>query len=422
MSTFLFFLHSALLLVFGVILSFAFSGIKLGKKSTAIALIFAAASGALQLLLMLISGEDIVWKLYPVITHVPLGVLMYKYYKKRISTIAAAITSAYLCCQPAKWTGLFIGYISKNEFLDQITRILVLILTGFVVLRYLAPVISKIFDKKTKDIVIFGMTPVIYYIFDYAMGVYTNLWSGKNQVSSEFLPFFICIVFFIFCFVYYREYERKADAERREQIIKLSIEQQSKEIENIKKSNHETRLLRHDMRHLLNALAMSIENEDKETALNLISNYVTQLDAAAVHRYCDNDAVNYVLSDFESKCKSAETKFDAAVEVSRLAVDEVILSSMISNALDNALNAVMELPPWKRKISLMLRSFDNKLLLSVENPFRTAPVIVDGQPVSKKEGHGYGTKSIRYLADRLGGKTQFSVQDGKFVVRVIIIL
>ncbi len=103
------------------------------------------------------------------------------------------------------------------------------------------------------------MIPFTYYLFEYILGVYTSLYIGKDNVSSEFLPFMMCIMFFVFCFIYYREFKQKADTERRENLIKISISQQAKEIENIKKSNHETRILRHDMRHLLNAIAMSIE-------------------------------------------------------------------------------------------------------------------------------------------------------------------
>ena len=87
-----------------------------------------------------------------------------------------------------------------------------------------------------------------------------------------------------------------------------------------------------------------------------------------------------------------------------------MFSAILSNALDHALDAQKELPQERRSVRLMLKTSGGKLLLSVENPIAAAPCFADGLPVSKKKGHGYGTQSIRYMTERLGGKWQFSVK------------
>ena len=97
-----------------------------------------------------------------------------------------------------------------------------------------------------------------------------------------------------------------------------------------------------------------------------------------------------------------------------------MFSSILSNALDNALDAQKELPQESRSVRLMLKTSGEKLLLSVENPIAAAPRFADGLPVSKKERHGYGTQSIRYMTERLGGKWQFSVKESTFILKVII--
>ena len=174
------------------------------------------------------------------------------------------------------------------------------------------------------------------------------------------------------------------------------------------------------MRLLLNNLALSIEQEDKETSLKLISGYVSNVDAASLHRYCGNDTINYVLTNFEQKCHDSEVKFVTTVSLDELKIDEILFSSILSNALDNALNAQLELPPVNREIKLLLKISNGKLLLSVSNPFRKAPAFANGLPLTDKKGHGYGTQSIRYMTERLGGKCQFILQNDKFILRVII--
>ena len=267
---------------------------------------------------------------------------------------------------------------------------------------------------------IFSSVPLVYYVFDYVVGVYTELWVSNNRIAAEFLPFFLCVFFMIFCVVYYKEYEKKADADRREQIVSITVQQQAQEIAAIKKSTLETALLRHDMRLLLGNLALSIEQNDRENSLKMISGFITQVEAASLHRYCQNDTVNYILTNFENRCRESEVEFNVTVEIGDLSVDEILFSSIISNALDNALNAQEKLPEEGRQIKLMLKDSDGKLLLSVKNPVKEEPVFIDGLPVSDRKGHGYGTQSIRYMTERLGGKSQFTVQNNMFILRVIL--
>ena len=100
--------------------------------------------------------------------------------------------------------------------------------------------------------------------------------------------------------------------------------------------------------------------------------------------------------------------------------DEVMLLGIISNAMDNAINAQKGLSPEKRVIHLMLKTSEKRLLFSVRNSFAEAPEFVDGMPVSRRKGHGYGTQSICLLAEHLGGRCRFSVDKGMFVTRVIL--
>ena len=108
------------------------------------------------------------------------------------------------------------------------------------------------------------------------------------------------------------------------------------------------------------------------------------------------------------------------MDIPEIALDEVMFSAILSNALDNALNAQMDLPSSERKVNLMLKDAGRKLLLSVENPYEKEPIFSDGIPVSKRPDHGYGTQSIRYVTERLGGKCQFSAKNGIFALQVVI--
>ena len=55
-----------------------------------------------------------------------------------------------------------------------------------------------------------------------------------------------------------------------------------------------------------------------------------------------------------------------------------------------------------------------------ENTYAEAPVLSGGMPQAKKQGHGFGTQSIRYVAEKLKGHCQFTLEDDLFVLRVIL--
>ena len=420
METLLYYLHYGLLLLFGLVLSAAFSGVRLSKRSCAVFGALFLLCGMGQLGLFLVFHEDLVWKLYPLIVHLPTVLVLTLVFRKRISTTLAAVASAYLCCQPARWFGILVLALTGNPLLDLIVRVLVLVLTAVICLIFLSPSVSHIYNRNGRWVWIFGIIPLVYYAFDYAAGIYSDLWAQHRAVAAEFLPFFLCLGHMLFCLLYHREFIQTADAERKEQLIRVTAEQQAKEIEAIRRGDYELRLLRHDLRLLLNSLSMCIEEGDKETARTLIAGLTDKVDASSVKRWCGNDALNYLLSDYAAQCREQGTEFSAQVELTGELPDPVILCTILANGLDNALNAQKALPDGKRSIKLMLKTSGGKTLLSIKNPYLRKPSFVDGSPVSHRPGHGYGTQSIRYAAEQLGGKAQFTLEEDRFVLRVMI--
>ena len=68
----------------------------------------------------------------------------------------------------------------------------------------------------------------------------------------------------------------------------------------------------------------------------------------------------------------------------------------------------------------MLKKRNNKILLSIKNPYDIEPIFLNEMPISKDIGHGYGTQSIVYLTNKLQGNYQFTTEDGYFILRIVI--
>lgn len=96
------------------------------------------------------------------------------------------------------------------------------------------------------------------------------------------------------------------------------------------------------------------------------------------------------------------------------------MTAILSNALENAIHAVLKLPEARRKIKLDMRLNEEKLLISLKNTYADKPEFMNGLPYTSEAGHGFGTKSIWYVAEKLNGSCQFSVTDTYFILRVIL--
>jgi len=420
MEQLLFYSHYALLLGFGVVVSFAFAGVAANKPNFLRMAATAALCGALQMAVFVALGEKAVWQWYPVITHLPIILSLRFALGKRFLGAVTATALAYLCCQPAKWFGLATLAVTASPQTELLVRIVGLLVTAGVVLKCFAAPIAHIYSCGSQSSWVFGVIPVVYYLFDYTVGIYSTLWAQNHQLSVEFLPFFLCIGHLIFCAVYYREYELKNEAERKENLLRITVEQQAKEVEMIRRSEAEIRLLRHDIRLFLNSLSTCIEQSDHETARKMISGFFERAEASSLKHYCSNDTLNYLLSDYAAQCREKGVQFHQAIELTTPVPDEILFASIVANALDNALNAQKELAQEERVIRLMLKSSNGKILLSVKNPCREAPLFQDGLPLATRKNHGNGTRSILYAIEKMGGNCQFRVEDGWFIVRVVV--
>lgn len=417
----LFFIHGTLLLLFGVYLSGAFAGIRFNiPRNVKLFLAICAVCGTLQIASCILFDVAVVWKLYPLSTHLPLILFLCIIYHKRLITSLASVFTTYLFCQPANWFGVLTFYITKSESAKYLVRICFLAIVAFITLIYLAPYFSRIYNKDTRSVCIFGMIPFIYYVFDYSTMIYTDLWVSNNRIVAEFLPFFLGIIYMVFGIIYCSENEEKVIAQHKAELIQISAEQQNKEIETIQHNEKEIRILHHDMRLFLSSLTVCLEQGDTDKAKEMLASYTSHIENTRMQHFCNIDTLNYVLSDFAAKCKLNSVEFIHRVELAELKVDINMFASILSNSLDNALNAQKNLAESSRKVNLLLKTSNGKLLLSVENPISKKPIFENGLPVSNKEGHGYGTQSICYMTERLNGKYQFSVQANTFITKIII--
>ncbi len=142
-------------------------------------------------------------------------------------------------------------------------------------------------------------------------------------------------------------------------------------------------------------------------------------------RYCDNPAVNGVLSSYmtEAGLQKIPVTIQADIPV-KLRVPDWELAVVIGNLLDNAIRACGELPESKpRHVSITSKQNGGQILIEIRNSCRQDVVFhaETGLPVSNRgKDHGIGMQSVAYFMEKYSGIFDCGMDGGEFFARILI--
>lgn len=413
--------HYSVILLFGIFLTAAFLGIRRNRKNIWKLLCIAGVLGIINGVCFAVWGEEVTEGIYPFIIHLPLIFCFKLVYRCKLVSSALAVFVSYMCCQISNWIGLFFLNITQQQWVYYIVRIVVNIGALILLVVYASTAVAELLKKTTKDIIIFGLIPFVYYLYDYAVTVYTKLFYSAGAVVTEFLGFMLCVFYVLFLVIYFKQYEERMKAEQQNKIMELQCVQAERQVEVMKRSEYAVSILRHDMRHFLSDIAGFVENGEQERTLNYIHDVIAAVDHTIAKKYCGNKIVNMIVSSFEERFAKQDIVFHCDIQIPEtLAIADSDISAILSNALENAVHAVLKLEPQHRRIELGMHSYNNKLLISIKNTYGEKPEFVDGLPQAKEDGHGFGVQSIRYVTERRKGNCQFTADEEYFILQIVL--
>ena len=200
----------------------------------------------------------------------------------------------------------------------------------------------------------------------------------------------------------------------------LSMQQQR--YESLKAAIEEARQARHDLRHQLCQLAALAEEGNLEKIKAYLSGAVSRIPSLEMH-FCENRAADGVVGYYCALAKRENIPYSVQIDLPEcLPVDEINLCLVLSNLLENALEASLRTAPARRRIELTAYLHGNSLaLIQVENTYDG--VIREKGGVfqsSKRKGDGVGLQSVRHIAEKSGGVSTVTYQDGLFCVKVML--
>lgn len=200
----------------------------------------------------------------------------------------------------------------------------------------------------------------------------------------------------------------------------LSMQQQR--YESLKTAIEEARRARHDMRHQLNhisVLAEAGELEDLKSYLAKTVSRIPNLDMC----FCENRTADSVVGYYCALAKREDIPFRTKLDLPEsLPIDEVDMCLILSNLLENALEASLRTAPARRQIEITAYVHAKRLLLiEVVNAFDGKVNEKNGVFLSsKRKESGIGIQAVNHIAEKNGGTSTFTHQNGAFSAKVML--
>lgn len=409
-------------LLFGVAVSVLFAGVERTRKNNIVVGFICVILLLVQSVCWWFFGIELTSKLYPLIIHVPMILLLPLYFKRPWLTSAASVLSGYLCCQAPRWIGFLAGAVFDSRLTDHIFYIVAVFLAYYFLKRYVAGSVRELMEKSVKSRVLLGAVPLFYYMFDYVTTIYTDILYSGTEWAVQFMPSTVSVFYFVFVILYYSETQKQASAQRERDMLDVQLQQAKTEFSTLRQLQECTAVFRHDMRHHFTFLQSLAAEGSIEKIKEYLSTTQQDMDAITPVRFCENETVNLILSSFTAKARQAEISLKADVKLPIvLPVSDTELCSLLSNSLENAIAAAAACAgPDGRTVSVMATVHKDKLLIRIANPYTGEIVMKNGLPRSSHEGHGYGTRSISAIADNYGGQAFFSAESGMFTLKIML--
>ncbi len=207
----------------------------------------------------------------------------------------------------------------------------------------------------------------------------------------------------------------QSEQEEQISILQQLWRQDRAQFESVKANMDVINMKCHDLKHILGRIEGRLTEEETVSLREAIQFYDANIKTG-------NEVLDVVLCEKAMICQRNGISFSCMADGGRLNfLTPVQTYSLFGNIIDNAMEALSPLPEAQRVISLTCRDEGDALVIEESNYFAGGLTLADGLPVTGKgdrSRHGFGTRSIQYIAKQYGGTMDIKCVDNMFFLTV----
>lgn len=383
--------------------------------------VYLPACLAFQTVSWLVLGLQMTKQIYPLIVILPLLVILILNLKKPVSTAVVSICTGYLCCQLPRFGEIIVTAATGSALAGQIVYTIIIAPIFFFLQRYFVPAARDAMTESPRSLFLFGGLPVIYFVFDYTTTIYSDVLYSGSRVVAQTIPTVAGLFYMIYTTAYRRQLQQRTQAELLNSLMAGQLKQAGTEIASLRQAEVQAAAYRHDIRHHLTAISGFLASDRPQQAEEYIRQVQSDIEAITPKRFCENELVNLLCSSFSAKAERMGVRLtlEAALP-GALSISDTELCALLSNGLENALNAVGALDENRRWVEFYCGVRLDKLLIEIRNPYAGQITFRSGLPVSARPNHGHGCRSIHTISQTYRGLCEFKAEDGIFTLRAAL--
>ena len=201
-------------------------------------------------------------------------------------------------------------------------------------------------------------------------------------------------------------------------ILEQTLKFQNDKFASSKENRDRINIKIHDLKHALSSVDSNYLSNEQKATLKSLSDMVISYDSMVK---TGNPVIDRVFSEKAGICKKEKIRLSLIIDGSLFSfMDNADIYSLFENVLENAIKAVKKEEESKRSIFISVVKKNNIISLKEENYCSSSIQFENGLPITTQEGiyHGYGVKSIDYIAKKYSGRALFDQKDHIFSVFV----
>lgn len=345
------------------------------------------------------------------------------------SAIRTKFIASSECCLIMFAAEVIVSAITKSAYIEPFQKykyenILGLFLSRMMIFIVVL-IINKVIDmRKNKELPYWiCLTSLIIPILTISIELMFTTISGTTTevvVISMGLIFAINLIS-LFLFNYLSTfYERSINLVKSEQ----EREYYQNQCMLMKKATEDIRSFQHDISNHFMIIEDLLQNKKEKDAFSYILKLVnSEKTVPVVYSDTGNIAVDSIIN--YKLCRAALNGIDVAIDIiipKELPVEIMDLSTILTNLLDNALQALQKLNDNK-KLNIKITYKKGMLLIRIQNTYNGIVKYENGELVTTKESsekHGYGMRNIENAASKYDGICQITHDDIIFQSEVLL--
>lgn len=218
---------------------------------------------------------------------------------------------------------------------------------------------------------VFWILPTFFIALNlFMIPIYPNILNQgrlmKGYIVISLALLILLLMFYVLFYLMAKSLNRNDRLRQKNQFLSM----QQAQYKSLCTAIEETRQARHDMRHHFSALSALAVHEEWQELRNYLGQAMESIPTVEL-KLCDNPAVDGVAGHYCIRYKENNIPFSVELDLPyKLPISEMDICLVLSNLLENALEASLRTNTTKRfiKIQAYLHS-DNVVLITVENAF-----------------------------------------------------